>query len=263
MIATVWVLSTMNNELVGLFDSGRIRKHFTEDFSFTTILVFIPPKNHDYSFEFHPIKTALRPQETTPVLRVVPFQDLWWHVWSSSHQIKQGATNLAPQKKEIIIILLICWDMMRDTKQKIGYDVSEVAPSQGLIHYNMFKNLHMSSSLPLCWFISMRSNHLFVSKESILSSVLYYRTVLACLWIWINLVKSINFVVQPSQNVSYSVTDRTKCPMHREGKGVCTQWNKRCVHKNALGIKKTSMFNIRGLTLVCASERSLERQTRE
>lgn len=26
--------------------------------------------NHDYSFEFHPIKTALRPQGTTAILRV-------------------------------------------------------------------------------------------------------------------------------------------------------------------------------------------------
>lgn len=75
----------------------------------TTVSVFIPPKNHDYFFEFHPIKTALRPQGTAPILRVrFPFQDLWRSFWSSSHQMQHGAITLAPQKKEIIIILLIC-----------------------------------------------------------------------------------------------------------------------------------------------------------
>lgn len=128
---------------------------------FTMVLVFIPPKNHDYSFEFHPIKTALRPQGTAPVLRVVPFQDLWWHVWRSSHQMKHRAITLAPQKKEITTILLICsrYDERRKAEHWIRCHRSCSIPGTNPnTVYNMFKNLDMSLALLSCWCISACSN---------------------------------------------------------------------------------------------------------
>lgn len=53
----------------GHFDSGGIRKHFRENPVCLRFQFSFPP-NHDYSFEFLPIKTALRPQGTTAILRV-------------------------------------------------------------------------------------------------------------------------------------------------------------------------------------------------
>lgn len=165
----------MNNEIVALSWLKRHTEALQRTSRFTTVLVFIPPKNHDYSFEFHPIKTALRAQGTTPILRVVPFQDLWWHVWRSSHQMKHRAIALAPQKKEIIIILLIClrhderhkaedWIRCRRSCSFPGTNPDTVC--------NVFKNVHLSFSLPLCFWISVCFNHLFVYKEGILLCVL-------------------------------------------------------------------------------------------
>lgn len=141
---------------------------------FTTALVFNPLNNHAFSFEFHPIKTALRPQGTAPVLRAVPLQDLWWHVWRSSHLMKHGANTLAPQKKEIIIILLICSRYDERHKAEIGSDVAEVAPSQGLIHTlsTICSKMCICLSLPSCWCISVCYNHRFAYKEGILSFIL-------------------------------------------------------------------------------------------
>lgn len=105
-----YVTSERDEQGKGLFQSGGIRKHFTEDRAWPRFQFSYPPKTMIIFFEFHPIKTALRPQGTAAILRVrFPFQDLWWPVWRSSHQMQHGAITLAPQKKEIITILLICW----------------------------------------------------------------------------------------------------------------------------------------------------------
>lgn len=104
-----YVTSERDEQWMSLFQSGGIRKHFTEDRAWPRFQFSYPPKTMIIFFEFHPIKTALRPQGTAAILRVrFPFQDLWWPVWRSSHQMQHGAITLAPQKKEIIIILLIC-----------------------------------------------------------------------------------------------------------------------------------------------------------
>lgn len=106
--ATMWLLSATNNEWAFFnaeaYGSTSQKIVLDHGFSFHT-----PQKTMIIFFEFHPIKTALRPQGTAAILRVrFPFQDLWWPVWRSSHQMQHGAITLAPQKKEMIIILLIC-----------------------------------------------------------------------------------------------------------------------------------------------------------
>lgn len=89
--------------------------------------------------------------------------------------MKHRAITLAPQKKEIIIILLICsrygerhkaedWIRCRRSCSFPGTNPHTVC--------NMFKNVHMSFSLASCWCLSVCFNHLFVYKEGILSSVL-------------------------------------------------------------------------------------------
>lgn len=122
--------------------------------------------------------------------------------------MKHGVITLAPQKKEIIIILLICLRYDERHKAEDWLRCCRNCPSQGRIHTpsTICSKMCTYRSLPLlsCWCIS---------------------TVLTCLQIWINHVKSINFLVQPSQNVSYSDTDPTKHPVQRKQRSLDTKQN--------------------------------------
>lgn len=151
--------------------------------------------------------------------------------------MKHRAIALAPQKKEIIIILLICLryderhkaeDWIRCRRSCSSWRIQTLSA--------MCSKMCICLSLYHCAFEFQCVLTIYLS----IKKVFYHayscnginRTVLTCLQMWINHVK-INFPWQPSQNVSYSVADHSQCLMNRKGKGVWTKWSKIWVHKNA------------------------------
>lgn len=85
-----YILYQLNNEIIGLFDSGGIRKHFREDPAWLGFQLSFP-QNHDYSFEFHPIKTALRPRGTTAMCRAC---DLHLRIYGDTFEDLQIKCNI-------------------------------------------------------------------------------------------------------------------------------------------------------------------------
>lgn len=75
----------LNNE-IGLLTQEALQRGSC----LATVSVFIP-QNHDYSFEFHPIKTALRPQGTTAILRVY---DLHFRIYGNMFEDPQIKCNI-------------------------------------------------------------------------------------------------------------------------------------------------------------------------
>lgn len=107
IIATMWLLSTMNNEMMGLFESGGIRKHFREDHAWPRFQFSYPPKTMIIFLSSTPSKLLSdlkAPHQSSGY-------DFHFKIYGDPFEalhIKCSTGLLLWLHKEIIIILLIC-----------------------------------------------------------------------------------------------------------------------------------------------------------